>query len=67
MIYDFLTPVADRDRYVMTAIARRNISAIVVNQTPSFSPTLDQPLLDRLDRMYPSHELVDHFDVRWRS
>ncbi len=66
MIYDFLTPVQDRDRFVLDAIARHHITAIVVNQTPSFSPTLDQPLLDRLDALYPAHELVDHFDVRWQ-
>jgi hypothetical protein len=66
MIYDFLTPQQDRDRFVLEAIARHHITAIVVNQAPSFSPTLDQNLLDRLDSMYPAHQLVDHFDVRWR-
>ena len=66
MIYEFLTPVADRDKFVLDAIARHHITAIVVNQTPSFSPTLDQSLLDRLDQMYPAHQLVDHFDVRWQ-
>lgn len=66
MIYDFLTPPQDRDRLVLEALARHHITAIVVNQTPSFSPTLDQALLDRLDAMYPVHQLVDHFDVRWQ-
>ena len=49
MIYDFLTPPQDRDRLVLAALARHHITAIVVNKTPSFSPTLDQALLDRLD------------------
>ena len=66
MIYDFLTPQRDRDRFVLAAIARHHITAIVVNQTPSFSPTLDQRLLARLDGMYPTHRLVGNFDVRWR-
>ena len=51
---------------MLDALAQHHITAIVVNQTPSFSPTLDQALLDRLDAMYPVHQLVDHFDVRWR-
>ncbi len=66
MIYDFLTPRHARDRLALTAIARHHITAIVVNRTPSFSPTLDTNLLDRLDGMYPDHLLVDNFDVRWR-
>jgi len=66
MIYDFLTPERDRDRYVLDAIARHRITAIVVNQTPSFSPPLDGPLLTRLERLYPLHAQVDNFDVRWR-
>jgi hypothetical protein len=67
MIYDFLTPEADRDRYVLDAISRHHITAIVVNRSPSFSRSLDEHLVDRLDRMYPAHVLIDEFDVRWRS
>jgi hypothetical protein len=66
MFYDFLTPVHDRDRYVLDAIARKRITAIVVNEAPAFSPPLDDALRNRLDRMFPQHATIQHFDVRWR-
>ncbi len=66
-LFDFLSSERARDRGVLDAIARDPINAIVVNQRPPFSHPYDPALLQRLERTFPHHQLVDHFDVRWRA
>jgi hypothetical protein len=45
--------------------ARLNV--IAINNHPEFSDPLEASVVRRLDLLYPSHEMVDRFDVRWRN
>jgi hypothetical protein len=67
MIFDFLSPPQDHDRLILEGIARHHVTAVVLNSEPQFSPRYDDDLQQRLDSMYPEHQTIGAYDVRWRA
>lgn len=66
MIFDFLTPDSVRTKTVIAAAKSRDVQVIVINGEPEFSPQYDPAVLNLLYGLFPRHELIDEFDVRWR-
>ena len=67
MIFDFLTPEPERDRSVLDAARRPDVTAVVVNNSPQFSPPYAASVTKALDGLFPRHQVIGQFDIRWRA
>jgi hypothetical protein len=50
---------------IMSLVGARGVTAVVVNEKPSFSPALSPEVLEALRTRYPTAEQVGHFLVLW--
>jgi hypothetical protein len=66
-MFDFFD-VRMRDReYLMSIIGDKDITAIVVNGEPAFSPVLPGDMVAALTSRFPYDSAVGQFTVRWRQ
>jgi dolichyl-phosphate-mannose-protein mannosyltransferase len=65
--FDFLDDPLTRTSRVLAALDRRNVNAVAIFRTPSFSMPMDKPLRDELQHRYPQSEQVGSFQIRWRE
>ncbi len=65
--YEVLDPEPPSVAEVEAMLAEVQVSVVVVNTQPIFSPTVPPDVLEILLRRYPESRTVGHFIVRWRS
>jgi hypothetical protein len=66
-LFDFLDASdSARGAALLSTLRERRVNVIAVNDQPEFSDPLEGPVVSRLDALYPVHERVGRFDIRWQ-
>ena len=65
--YDFFADDKNNTASVIQLVRTNNITLIVLNSQPQFSPPMRKDLISTLGAEFPQHEIVGQFDVRWRE
>lgn len=65
-IFDFLGSADEGSAELLREIERPEVTAVVINSTPSFSGPLSAPLREMLRQRFPASETVGRFELRWR-
>jgi hypothetical protein len=65
--FEFLERGSAQDRQLLQALRSHEVSLVVLNHRPSFSPPWDSDVRTALARRYPFHEQIGRFEVRWRA
>lgn len=57
-----------RDReYLMSIVGDKDITAVVLNRQPAFSPVLPVAIVCALTDRFPPDSIVGQFTARWRE
>jgi hypothetical protein len=65
-LFDFLDDPSGRTQRILTSMQAHRVNLVVINLTPSFSDPPPPDLREALERNFPDHESVGHFEVRWK-
>jgi hypothetical protein len=67
-LFDFLDDTdSARGAKLVDTLVSHHVTAIAINFDPGFSSPLDAGTLRSLRAIYPQHEPVGRFDVRWKA
>lgn len=65
-LFDFFDDATGRTPRILEALARHDVTAVVLNRAPQFSPHVADDLVTAIEERYPYGANVGKFQVRWR-
>ncbi|NUP70770.1 MAG: hypothetical protein HOQ16_06110 [Gemmatimonadaceae bacterium] len=65
-LFDFFDDPTGRTPRILAALTRHDVTAVVLNRFPQFSPHVADDLVTAIEEQYPYGADVGKFQVRWR-
>ncbi len=66
-MYELFGDAPDRTRQILDAIDRHDITVVVINRFPEFSPAISTALADGIKSRFPARRETGRFTVFWRE